>query len=84
MLPRYPSGRKIDKVAIYENGVTILARLVPVRLPSQNRNTLVVSVRAQACNETGRCLLPSTIRTEVPVALPHSPNRAGDLPIASQ
>jgi hypothetical protein len=71
VIPRYPAGRKIDsplgKVAIYENGITIPARLVPVRLPKGRQSPLVISVHAQACNDTGRCLLPSTIRAEIPV-----------------
>jgi len=76
--PRYPADRKFDsplgKVAVYEDEVTIPARLVPVRLPKGRQSPLTVSVKVQVCNETGRYLLPSTIRTEIPVAL--SPGRA--------
>jgi hypothetical protein len=72
--PRYPEGKikmigpENDRVSVYDGRVEIPARLVPVGLPqSKTEGLLYVSVEAQACNETGRCLAPATIRTEIPV-----------------
>jgi hypothetical protein len=61
-------GPENDRVSVYDGRVEIPARLVPVGLPqSKTEGLLYVSVEAQACNETGRCLAPATIRTEIPV-----------------
>jgi hypothetical protein len=72
--PRYPEGKIIligeakDRVSVYDGRVTLHARLVPVRLPPRKaEGRITVSVRAQACNDTGRCLAPSTLRTEIPI-----------------
>ena len=74
--PRYPPGKVLsvgtsgDRLSVYENRVDLTARIVPVRLPSGNgEGRLAVSVRAQACDDTGRCLAPATIRIEVPFRL---------------
>jgi DsbC/DsbD-like thiol-disulfide interchange protein len=71
--PRYPEGKIIligeakDRVSVYDDRVTLNARIVPVRLPpGKAEGRIAVSVRAQACNDTGRCLAPSTLRTEIP------------------
>ena len=71
--PRYPEGRIIaigpekDRVSIYDGRVTLHARIVPVRLPEgKEEGRIAVSVRAQACNDAGRCLAPATIRLEIP------------------
>jgi len=71
--PRYPEGRTIaigpekDRVSIYDGHVTLPARIVPVRLPEgKEEGRIAVSVRAQACNDAGRCLAPATIRLEIP------------------
>ena len=71
--PRYPEGKIIligeakDRVSVYDGWVTLNARLVPVRLPpGKAEGRIAVSVRAQACNVIGRCLAPSTLRTEIP------------------
>jgi hypothetical protein len=71
--PQYPEGKIItigpekDRVSVYDGHVTLHAELVPVRLPPGSKEgRLSVSVQAQACNDTGRCLAPATIRTEIP------------------
>ncbi len=75
LTPRYPAPKTIDsplgKVDLYEGQAHIEAKLVPVRLPAgQVRGRLEVRVKAQACNDSGRCLLPSSIQTEIPVVFP--------------
>jgi len=71
--PRYPKGKIIligeakDRVSVYDDRVTLHARIVPIRLPpGKEEGQIMVSVRAQACNDTGRCLAPSTLRMELP------------------
>jgi hypothetical protein len=74
LAPDYPPGKRInaglgsEKIAVYEGRVEIPARLKVEGLPPDGtRGTLAVSVRTQACNDTGRCLAPTTLRTTVPV-----------------
>ena len=74
--PRYPPGKVLaagpakEKLSVYEGRVELTARIVPVRLPSgDGEGRLAVSVRAQACDDTGRCLSPATIRIELPFRL---------------
>jgi len=71
--PRYPEGKILligeakDRVSVYDGQVTLHAKLIPLRLPSgKTEGCIAVSVRAQACNDTGRCLAPSTLRTAIP------------------
>ncbi|PJB31727.1 MAG: thioredoxin [Deltaproteobacteria bacterium CG_4_9_14_3_um_filter_65_9] len=75
--PRYPEGKIFligeakDRVSIYDGRVTLHAMLIPLRLPSgKTEGHIAVSVRAQACNDTGRCLAPSTLRTAIPFRNP--------------
>lgn len=83
--PRYPEGKILligeakDRVSVYDGQVTLHAKLIPLRLPSgKTEGRIAVSVRAQACNDTGRCLAPSTLRTAIPfrygneTAMPHA------------
>ena len=74
--PRYPSGKLIDgglgssKIAVYLHQTAIPVVLTPTDLPARKlRAKLDLAVRAQACNDRGRCLAPATIRGEVPVSL---------------
>jgi uncharacterized protein YyaL (SSP411 family) len=76
-IPRYPEGKILligeakEPVPVYDGHVTLHARLVPVRLPpGKAEGRIAVSVRAQACNDTGCCLAPSTMRLELPFRNP--------------
>ncbi|MBI1731506.1 MAG: DUF255 domain-containing protein [Gammaproteobacteria bacterium] len=65
----YPAGRRIDvglgeRIAVYSGTV-----LIPVAVESgdlsagDTGNDLKITARVQACNDTGRCLLPADIST---------------------
>jgi uncharacterized protein len=68
----YPPGTEIsvgasqERIAAYEDGAVLGATVTPVRLPRGNEGRISVSVRVQACDNSGRCLAPATIRTVVP------------------
>ena len=73
---RYPSGKLIDaglgseKISVYLHQTAIPVAVTPIDLPAgKSRAKLDFAVRAQACNDRGRCLAPATIRGEVPVSL---------------
>jgi uncharacterized protein YyaL (SSP411 family) len=72
---RYPDGKQIDarlgsgRIAVYSHGTSIPITLTPADLPADKPAKLDLAVRAQACNDRGRCLAPATIRAEVPVSL---------------
>ncbi len=78
--PRYPSGKTLDfpaaqvEIAVYQSEDSIQSTLLPTTLPKgKPGGTLTISVEAQACNDTGRCLVPSTIRKEIAVTLSTGP-----------
>lgn len=71
--PRYPPGKiillgpKKDRIAVYENHVVLGGTMTSARTETGKREGRVtVSVQAQACNDTGRCLAPSMIRMDLP------------------
>jgi len=71
--PRYPPGNIItigpeaERVAVYENRVILGGTMTFERTETEKREGRVtVSVRAQACNDAGRCLAASTIKVDLP------------------
>ncbi len=71
--PDYPIGYQVDsplgKLGLYKEQVQILSELTPVQLPGEREAQLEVRVKAQACNDTGRCLLPSTLTQTIAVEI---------------
>lgn len=69
--PGVHSNVRLDKtpVTVYENATTIRSELPANAVAAATAaGKLNVAVRAQACNDKGVCLPPSTLATEVPVA----------------
>ena len=74
--PRYPPGTSIsigpeeDRIEVYENRVTLGGTMTIGRTETeQGERQVTVSVRAQACDDTGRCLAPSTVQVKLPITI---------------
>jgi hypothetical protein len=65
----FKPGENEEIISVYNGEVAIRSNLTLMESGTKNIDTLTVSVEVQACNDNGRCLLPSVMTVDIPVRL---------------